>query len=192
MHKTIFAILIACAALAFSAPAAAATEHCDDHNGHPGKVEGANNDVVLAAGTVFCVKGSTEATGTLVADGTTSLFDYLGNGHDVSYYIVYETPTPTTEPPDTTVPDTTIPPTTVPDTTPDTTTPDTTVTETTVIAPGGGTTPPPTAAPTLPETGAGSWLIAALATWLILTGTFTYALAKVAGSSDDAMGIPRG
>jgi hypothetical protein len=89
-------ILLVCA-FATVGSAAGATEHCPDHNRHPGKVEGGNlNDIVLEAGTNFCVKGSTEATGILVADGVTTLFDYLNNGHDVSYYVVYETqPTPT-------------------------------------------------------------------------------------------------
>jgi LPXTG-motif cell wall-anchored protein len=73
-------------------PAGAATEHCPDHNGNPGKVEGKSNDVVLPEGTKFCVKGSTEATGELIADGETTLFQYLGIGQDVSYYIVYSRP----------------------------------------------------------------------------------------------------
>ena len=70
--------------------ALAVTEHCPDHNGHPGKVEGGNlNDIVLDEGTEFCVKGSTEAVYVQFADGQTTLVEYLNNGHDVSYYVVY-------------------------------------------------------------------------------------------------------
>lgn len=85
--------------------------HCPNHNGHPAKVEsqvdGDLNDIVPPAGAYFCVKGSVNATGYLTADGTTTLFDYLGNGHDVSYWIHYggsippmetTTPEPTASP----------------------------------------------------------------------------------------------
>jgi hypothetical protein len=90
------------------APASAqATEHCPDHEGHPGKVEATNselNDVVLPAGTLFCIKAGTDATsestGILESDGETTLCEYLiqagivdGTGEDcrdVSYYVVYE------------------------------------------------------------------------------------------------------
>jgi outer membrane biosynthesis protein TonB len=87
----------------FVSPVAATTEHCPDHNGHPGKVEsvvdGDLNDITPAAGTMVCVKGSTDATGIIVADGETTLVDMLDNGHDVSYYIVYGTaPSQTPEP----------------------------------------------------------------------------------------------
>jgi LPXTG-motif cell wall-anchored protein len=94
MRRLIFAgVVTAGLFIGGAGPALAATEHCPDHNGHPGKVEtGDNNNVVLAVGTLFCVKGSNDATGYLVADGETTLFDYLDNGHDVSYYVVYETP----------------------------------------------------------------------------------------------------
>jgi len=84
-------------------PALALTEHCPDHDGHPGKIESgaAGNDVVLPAGTEFCVKAGPFATGVLIADGTTTLLQYVeqagitvGEGDenvpDVSYYVVYE------------------------------------------------------------------------------------------------------
>ena len=61
--------------------------------------DGDLDDVVLAEGTEFCVKSSTEATGTLTADGETTLCEYLleagivgGNPDEcsnVSHYIVY-------------------------------------------------------------------------------------------------------
>jgi hypothetical protein len=79
----------------------AKTEHCPAGGT---KTEGQHNDVVLAAGTQVCVKGSTDATGIITADGTSTLFELLGNGHDVSYYVVYEevqpseTPSPTPSP----------------------------------------------------------------------------------------------
>jgi hypothetical protein len=92
----------------FGSPASAVTEHCPDHEGHPGKVEATNdelNGIVLAEGTEFCVKAGTEttgeeSTGTLIANGKSTLCDYLieagildGSGEtckDVSYYVVYE------------------------------------------------------------------------------------------------------
>jgi LPXTG-motif cell wall-anchored protein len=187
-------------------PLRAATEHCPDHNGHPGKVEGANNSVVLPAGTVFCVKGSTVATGKLTADGTTTLKTYLGIGKDVSYYIIYKRPvTTTTTTPETTTtwPDTTTtqPPTTTTDVTtttatettttsspttslpPETTTPttpDTTVGSTT--PPSQPTTPPtsagPPSSPTLPETGNETWMMALLGTLALLGGSGAVAISR--------------
>lgn len=85
-------------------PVFAKTEHCPDWGT---KFEGNYNTTVLPAGTSFCVKGSTEATGILTADGTTTLFAYLGNGHDVSYYVVYEGVEPSATPPITPQPTTT-------------------------------------------------------------------------------------
>lgn len=91
--------------IAAAAALGQATEHCPDHQGHEGKIESGDlNGVVLDAGTEFCVKGATDATGKLVADGETDLSAYLGNGHDVSYYVVYGaiTTTSTTQPSTTT------------------------------------------------------------------------------------------
>jgi streptogrisin C len=107
--------------VALAIPAAATTEHCP---GEPGttiegavKVEATGgtqdeiNELVLEAGTVFCVKASAGATGYLTADGETTLQEYLfeagivdgsgEQGRDVSYYVTYEeepTPTPTPTP----------------------------------------------------------------------------------------------
>lgn len=76
--------------VALAMPAGATTEECPEHNGHPGKVESGDlNDIILESGTSFCVKGSTDASGTLTADGETTLLEYLSNDHDVSYYVVY-------------------------------------------------------------------------------------------------------
>jgi LPXTG-motif cell wall-anchored protein len=95
--------------VAGASPAQAETEHCPDHEGNPGKVNGTNNDLVLPAGTVFCVKGSVFATGIIPsADGVTTLYDYLNSDpdrekkYDVSYFVVYEPPVgepPVGEPP---------------------------------------------------------------------------------------------
>jgi len=93
----------------------ALTEHCPDHNGHPGKVNSgsAGDDVVLPAGTILCVKAGDHATGVEIADGSTTLKEYVeaagitvGNDQvpDVSYYIVYQSepsePAATGEPSD--------------------------------------------------------------------------------------------
>lgn len=93
------------AMLLMALPVAAATEHCPDGGSKVeanGGTQDTINETVLPAGTQFCVKGSTDATGLLTADGETSLSDYLGNDHDVSYYVVYttttSTPTPTGTP----------------------------------------------------------------------------------------------
>lgn len=94
--------------LALAAPVAAepATEFCPNDQGNPGKVEsvvsGDLNDVVLDAGTIFCVKAGTRTTGLQVADGEQTLCEVLqenvdppildGSGEtcrDVSHYIVY-------------------------------------------------------------------------------------------------------
>lgn len=78
------------------------TQHCTDHEGHYGKVEGANNTLVPLAGTPVCVKAGPYATDVIVADGTTTLQGYVaaagitvGNGNvpDVSYYVDYSPPT---------------------------------------------------------------------------------------------------
>jgi len=96
---------------ALALPAGAATEHCPDGGTKTeanGGTQAAINNLVLDAGTEFCVKAGTEATGMLTADGVTTLQDYLlatgildgsgEQGRDVSYYIVYAAATPTPTP----------------------------------------------------------------------------------------------
>ncbi len=82
-----------------AAPAGAkppANLHCP--GGYLYKVEAVGSeldDVVLPAGTEFCVKASTQNSSYLTADGTSTLLDYvtwLNNGGQtpsVSYYVVY-------------------------------------------------------------------------------------------------------
>jgi hypothetical protein len=101
--------VIALALGAFMVPAAmAATESCPA-GGTKTESGSAGNSVVLAAGTSFCVKSSNEATGLLTADGVTTLQGYLaqegitnqnGQVHDVSHYVVYDTPPPPEECPE--------------------------------------------------------------------------------------------
>jgi hypothetical protein len=125
-----------------------ATEHCPDHNGHPGKVEGGNlNDIKPAAGTLVCVKGSTDATGILTADGKTTLFDMLDNGHDVSYYVIYEEATPSETPSPSSTPSPTPSPTqsSTPSPTPS---PTATPSPTSTPSPSATSTPTPSSTPT--------------------------------------------
>jgi hypothetical protein len=86
--------------------------HCPS-GGVKDETGAATNDLVLALGTSFCVKAGTENTGVLVANGWSTLQDYLvlagimdgsgQQGRDVSYFVVYSpevtpTPGPTTPP----------------------------------------------------------------------------------------------
>lgn len=81
-------------------------DHCLNHNGHPDKDESGadDNDLVVEEGTLICVKAGNEesdggATGFIVADGETTLQEYLEEagivdgtgeqGRDVSYWIDY-------------------------------------------------------------------------------------------------------
>lgn len=116
-----------------------------------------DNNIVIEAGTLICVKSSTENTGILTADGETTLQEYLFNagivdgsgaaGRDVSYFVTYA-PTETNEP---TVPPTiepTIAPTIEPTLPPVDPTPEPTVEVT--PEPTVDVTPDPTPNPTLP------------------------------------------
>ena len=101
MKRTILALL-ATAAIAFAgaSPASATTEHCP--SGGTGHIENGaiDNNLVLPAGTIACVKGSTVAV-EFVANGVYTLYQYLGLGQDVSYYVIYEgspSSSPSTEP----------------------------------------------------------------------------------------------
>jgi hypothetical protein len=97
-----------------AASASADAEHCPDHEGNPGKVEGEANALTLVAGVEVCVKAGPGASGIVTADGATPLIDYVtwtvgsGNTPDVSYYVVYGVPTPEPTPaptPEATPPD---------------------------------------------------------------------------------------
>jgi hypothetical protein len=81
------------------------------HEGNPGgncdttatsvKTETNDGSIVLSAGTIFCVKASDTNTGTLVADGETTLNEYLvqeGINNNVSNFVVYATATSTATP----------------------------------------------------------------------------------------------
>lgn len=76
--------------------AGASTDHCPDHEGNPGKVEVGDNfgsSLTLPAGTVFCVKAGTGASGIVVSDGSTWTVDWLNDGGQtpaISYYIIYD------------------------------------------------------------------------------------------------------
>jgi hypothetical protein len=147
-------------AVPFAGAAFAATDHCPDGWTDKDESGADDNDVVLDAGTEFCVKSGTEATGILVADGTTTLQEYLeaagivdgsgDQGRDVSHWVIYETTTTTTTTDvvtttDTTTTDvvTTTDTTTTTDvvTTTDTTTTDVVTTDTTTDTTSQETTP---------------------------------------------------
>lgn len=148
----VFLSTVLIATLAGSGWAWGTTEHCPDFNS-PNKVEsqtdGDLDGIVLPAGTKVCVKGSTVATGIVIADGVKTLYEILGIGKNVSYYITYTvTPTPTP---------------TSPTPTPTTPTPTPTETETTPVpteTPSVTPTPTNTQEPRdrLPKTGANWWL----------------------------------
>jgi hypothetical protein len=183
--------LLATAMLA--APASyAVTEHCPEggvKTEASGGTQEAINDLVLPAGTLFCVKASNEASGILTADGETTLREYVEQtigDHDVSYYVVYglatatpPTPTPPTPTPPTPTPPTPTPPTPTPPPTPAPPTPTPTPTngETPSPTPPDTATPTPTATP--PDTAVGEPGAGGTATspWLALLALAAGALA---------------
>jgi hypothetical protein len=122
--RRIAATILAVAAIAVAGQSAAiaATEHCPTGGVKVEATADELNLIVPAAGTLVCVKGSTEATGIVVADGVQTLVEILGNGHDVSYFVTYEE-VPTSSPPvdqSTPTPTITAEPTATPTTTPTT------------------------------------------------------------------------
>lgn len=150
MKNKILALVAALTLLSFAAvPAFAVTEHCPEGGTKTEAVGNNLNDIVLPEGTSFCVKGSTEATGFLVADGETPLGAYLGTGHDVSYYVVYPTASPTPTPVASPTPTPEPSPTPTPEATP-TPTPEATPTPTPVDSPSPSVEPTPNL--TLPPT----------------------------------------
>jgi hypothetical protein len=123
--------------------------HCEGHNVAPNVKDesGADdNNIVPEIGTLICVKASTSNTGIIVADGETTLQEYLfqagivdgsgTQGRDVSYWVIYPpttTSSSSTSFPSTTQFEVTTTPTTAPSTTQTTQDepPDTTTTTTT-------------------------------------------------------------
>ncbi len=156
------------------ATALAGQEVCPNEGKVESVVDGDLDGIVLAAGTLVCIKAGTTVV-YVTADGEQTLAELIGNNKNVSHYTVISTPpttTTTTVPPTTTTvpPTTTTVPrttTTVPETT--TTVPETTTTDpvTTTTDPVTTTTDPETVVTTvpseLPKTGVN-------ASALILTG----------------------
>lgn len=103
MKKLLLLPLVALGLILVPAPANSVQPpdlHCTGHSDPVNTKIQANPDgsldsIVLAAGTRFCVKGSTKESGLLIADGTTTLKVYLGSFNQnnqlqsVSYYVVY-------------------------------------------------------------------------------------------------------
>ena len=90
--------LIAAGSLLGSTVGAQATDHCPDHQGHPGKVELTDDStysVTLPDGTEFCVKAGTGARGKLTSDGNEWTVNWLNRGGPtpaISYYVIYSEP----------------------------------------------------------------------------------------------------
>jgi hypothetical protein len=90
--------------LAGSASAVQSDFHCPDGWAYKVEAPPALDEVVLDAGTEFCVKAATDNSGILVADGATPLGDYvtwLTAGEQtptISYLAVYGSPDPSSSP----------------------------------------------------------------------------------------------
>lgn len=128
------------------------------------KIDTNDGSIILAAGTVFCIHASNNNTGILVADGTTTLDEYIaaniinhgGQIPAISNYVIYPAlPTPTPTP--TITPTPAITPVPTPTATPSVTptpivtptptvspTPSPTSSPTPVVTPNANVTPPPT------------------------------------------------
>lgn len=102
IRAVLLTALIMLTGLAGSASAAPpANLHCPEPS-LTGHIEDASNDLVVAAGTVICVKAGPGNTGVITADGITTLRGYLfeagiidgsgEQGRDVSYYVIYSYP----------------------------------------------------------------------------------------------------
>jgi len=106
---TVLTVLSLVMSLFMATAAIAVVDHCPGEPGGNGdnKVEadfdGQLNDIVIDAGTTICVKASSGNTGFVVADGSTTLQEYLFNagivagngreGRNVSYYVTYPSDT---------------------------------------------------------------------------------------------------
>lgn len=151
-------------------------EVCPEEGKVESVIDGDLDGIVLEDGTQVCIKGSTDVV-YVTADGVSTLFELLGNGHNVSHYTVLETPETTTT---TTVPEETT--TTAPSETTTTTVVETTTTtapevtttvpeETTTTVTETTITSPPTDPPTeLPYTGPEDVWLAGLGAALLAGG----------------------
>lgn len=128
------------------------------------KIDTNDGSVILAAGTVFCIHASNNNTGILVADGTTTLDEYIaaniinhgGQIPAISNYVIYPavpTPTITPTPAITPTPTPNVTPTPTPNVTPTpivtptptiSPSPSPTPSPTPVVTPNANVTPPPT------------------------------------------------
>jgi LPXTG-motif cell wall-anchored protein len=174
MKKLFISLALVAGALTLGAGAAnaQATEHCPDHT-TADKTEvfkGFGPTITFEAGTEFCVKAGTQASGKLVSDGSPYTVTWLNQGGqtpDISYYVVYSVP-PVTEPP-VTEPPVTEPPVPEEPTVPET--PEQPEVPVAPEAPEAPAPPAPEAAPqSLPTTGSENWIMAALAAALIAAG----------------------
>lgn len=139
--------VVAFAMIALAGPVSAAPHtgnpggNCDGFDG-PNKVNTTDGSIVLPAGTLVCIKAGDSNTGTLTADGVSTLAEMIeasglvnngGQVPNVSNYVTYPaTPTPTPEPT----------PTPTPTATPELPTP--TPTDSQVDTGGSNPTTPPT------------------------------------------------
>ena len=179
--RTLVGLMAALGLVAVLAMPVAAAPHvgnpggnCDEPAGSV-KVETNDGSIVLAAGTIFCVKQENSNTGTLVADGETTLAEYAeqaglnpGVSHYVTYGLATATPTPTPTPEVTPTPTPEVTPTPTPEGGEEAGTPTPTATPREDTQGGN---PTPTAAP-LPNTAMGSaGTVPALALSLMLLGS---------------------
>lgn len=101
-YGTLIVLVLMIFALAL--PAWSVAGVCSEENGDKTEsvVDGDLNDIVLPAGTSFCVKSAEENSGVLTADGVTTLSGYVtwlnegGQTPDVSHFVVYRPVTTST------------------------------------------------------------------------------------------------
>jgi hypothetical protein len=106
---TLLAVVALTTALAATAMAAPPADlHCPAGWSSKDESGADDNDLVYPAGTTICVKAGTENTGIIVANGWSTLQDYLvlagimdgsgEQGRDVSYHVMYGLASPTPSP----------------------------------------------------------------------------------------------
>jgi outer membrane biosynthesis protein TonB len=102
MKRALITLLAVAGMLFVGATPAVATPPADMHCPDGGvKTEtGDLNGFIATKGSVICVKAATANSGKIVADGVTTMLGYVtwknngGQTPDVSYYVIYSTPTP--------------------------------------------------------------------------------------------------